>query len=137
MPNKIWSLIHFKKGLTAFCNHHQYWITNLRIVDRNNIYTIWYWYSWLRFNDLYTKQCFYAHLKVDTSLRLTHSHFPFFALHACFTSSNTLEYITIYNEYPKSSDKRKLKDLMYREKLNSYIFMLIFQFFTHWNTCIL
>ena len=77
-----------------------------------------YLYSWLRFSDLYTKQCFYAHLKVDTSLQLTHSHSPFY-LHQMHVSRRrvcTLESFAKYNEYPKSPNKRKQKDLMYREK---------------------
>ena len=35
--------------------------------------------GWIRVNDLCTKQCIYAHLKVDSSFILfiyTHSHFP-------------------------------------------------------------
>ena len=75
--------------------------------------------SWLRFNDLYTKQCFYAHLKSWHFSFLTHSHSPF--MHRMHVSHHRIHW-NMYNEYPKSQHKGKRKDLMYREKWNLYIF---------------
>lgn len=53
-----------------------------QFIDHTQWYVAWArktFLGWIRVNDLCTKQCIYAHLKVDSSFILfiyTHSHFP-------------------------------------------------------------